>query len=95
MKASHGVEKSVAQFTNKVFGGWDYCIKESRAANHKKKVIGGALAVSKGPLVMSSYSSNWIYFELLQLLFWNFGFESLNRQLHVPTFVSVFYVVFF
>lgn len=29
------------------------------------------------------------------LLFWNFGFESLNRQLHVPTFVSVFYVVFF
>lgn len=44
---------------------------------------------------MSSYSSNWIYFELLQLLFWNFGFESLNRQLHVPTFVSVFYVVFF
>lgn len=44
MKASHGVEKSVAQFTNKVFGGWDYCIKESRAANHKKKVIGGALA---------------------------------------------------
>lgn len=46
MKASHGVEKSVAQFTNKVFGGWDYCIKESRAANHKKKVIGGALGVS-------------------------------------------------
>ena len=46
MKASHGVEKSVAQFTNKVFGGWDYCIKDNRAANHKKKVIGGALAVS-------------------------------------------------
>ncbi|XP_078319443.1 transmembrane channel-like protein 7 [Crassostrea virginica] len=44
MKASHGVEKSVAQFTNKVFGGWDYCIKDNRAANHKKKVIGGALA---------------------------------------------------
>lgn len=40
---------------------------------------------------MSSYSSNWIYFELLQLLF----LKSLNRQLHVPTFVSVFYVVFF
>ncbi|XP_062594473.1 transmembrane channel-like protein 7 [Saccostrea cucullata] len=43
MKASHGVEKSVAQFTNKVFGGWDYCIKEVKAASHKRNVIGVAL----------------------------------------------------
>jgi hypothetical protein len=58
MKASYGVEKSVAQFTNKVFGGWDYCIKDPKAASHKRKVIGIALAVSNTSQISYLNSSN-------------------------------------
>ncbi|KAK3089717.1 hypothetical protein FSP39_005846 [Pinctada imbricata] len=38
-KASHGVEKSVAKFANKVFGGWDYCIKEKKSAKSRKNIL--------------------------------------------------------
>ncbi|XP_021359860.1 transmembrane channel-like protein 7 isoform X2 [Mizuhopecten yessoensis] len=36
VKVTLGIEKTVARYCNKVFGGWDYCIKEDRGANIKR-----------------------------------------------------------
>ncbi|XP_033748411.1 transmembrane channel-like protein 7 isoform X2 [Pecten maximus] len=39
VKVTLGIEKTVAQYSNKVFAGWDYCIKEERGANTKQAYI--------------------------------------------------------
>ncbi|XP_060064146.1 transmembrane channel-like protein 7 isoform X2 [Ylistrum balloti] len=39
VKVTLGIEKTVAQYSNKVFAGWDYCIKEDRGANTKRANI--------------------------------------------------------
>lgn len=39
VKVTLGVEKTVARYNNKVFAGWDYCIKTDRGASTKYKNI--------------------------------------------------------
>ncbi|KAL3876100.1 hypothetical protein ACJMK2_033978 [Sinanodonta woodiana] len=39
IKGTFGMEKSVAMFVNKVFCGWDYCIRNKKAAKVKKKSL--------------------------------------------------------
>lgn len=39
MKVTLGMEKAVANYSNKIFGGWDYCIKEVKGANIKRANI--------------------------------------------------------
>ncbi|XP_069122851.1 transmembrane channel-like protein 7 isoform X2 [Argopecten irradians] len=39
VKVTLGIEKTVANYSNKVFAGWDYCIKQERGANTKRAYI--------------------------------------------------------